>query len=182
MPRPDSCSSHSIMAQQLAELRPALHLRALHLTGDLHQAEDLVQDTFERALRFSSHFERGTNLQAWTYRILFHSFIGGRRKRQREKRALERLRWNVENAAREDGSPLLIGALTPSTASALRSLPKHYRETLERVDLEGLTYRETAEQLGVPVGTVMSRLHRARRLLAARLNDEERVGHRPLAA
>ena len=159
----------------LVALVPDLRTRALRLAGDRTTADDLVQDTIERALRFAAQYVHGTNLRAWTQQILFSVFITRYRRSRRERSALRSLAadpcaWTQpETFAPPDADV----ALTRSTRQHLDALPIGFRAVIELVDLEQRSYRDAAEALGVPVGTVMSRLHRGRRLLAEQLV----VGH-----
>jgi RNA polymerase sigma-70 factor (ECF subfamily) len=156
----------------LAKLVPDLRFRALRLTrGDAALADDVVQDTVERALRFSSQYQAGTNLRAWALQILFSVFITRYRRSRRDKNALRALMmdpcaWTMPESF---GAPDSNADLTPSMLAELNALPEGFRTAVTLVDLEENSYREAADQLGVPVGTVMSRLHRGRKILAARL-------------
>jgi RNA polymerase sigma-70 factor (ECF subfamily) len=150
-------------------------VRALRLCGDRALADDVVQDALERALRFEAQYERGTNLRAWLFRILFSVFVTRWRRRRRERRALENLAvdpcaWIVPSGfpAPDIGE----GALSASTRRKLDALPEGFRAAVVLVDLEQRSYREAARELGIPVGTVMSRLHRARKVLAALIDSE----------
>lgn len=159
------------LGRGLLELMPELRARACRLCGDVVTAEDVVQDTFERALRFSKQYERGTNLRAWVYQILFSVFVTRYRRSRREKNALRTLAsdpcaWTVPERFM---APDKTASLTATTQSKLDALPETFRVVLELVDLDELTYREAANELGVPVGTVMSRLHRGRKLLASQM-------------
>jgi RNA polymerase sigma-70 factor (ECF subfamily) len=155
----------------LVALVPELRARALRLSGNGAVAEDLAQDTVERALRFADQYERGTNLRAWVHQILFSVFVTRYRRSRRERNALCTLAndpcaWTLPAPfAAPDGD---VG-LTKATRTYLDALPAGYRVVIELVDLEQQSYREAAERLGVPVGTVMSRLHRGRRMLAGEL-------------
>lgn len=157
----------------LVELMPELRGRACRLAGDGTAADDIVQDTIERALRFSAQYERGTNLRAWVYQILFSVFITRYRRSRREKNALRTLAadpcaWTMpERFLRPD----VAAPLSPRAQGKLDALPETFRTVLKLVDLDELTYREAASELGVPVGTVMSRLHRGRKLLATQLQE-----------
>jgi RNA polymerase sigma-70 factor (ECF subfamily) len=159
----------------LVELVPYLRARALRLCGDAATADDVVQDTLERALRFSHQYERGTNLRAWAAQVLFSVFVTRWRRRRRERTALGRLAddpcaWTVPSSfGAPDRGP---GAMTSSTKRTLDALPEGFRAVIVLVDLEQRTYLDAAGALGVPVGTVMSRLHRGRQLLADKLNQE----------
>jgi RNA polymerase sigma-70 factor (ECF subfamily) len=156
----------------LVALVPELRARALRLCGDRAMADDVVQDTVERALRFGEQFERGTHLRAWAFQILFSVFVTSWRRRRRERKAIEHLTsdpcaWTLPNAFPPPDTG--AGALTPTTRRKLEALPEGFRAVVTLVDLEQHSYRDAARQLGVPVGTVMSRLHRGRKLLAAQI-------------
>jgi RNA polymerase sigma-70 factor, ECF subfamily len=155
----------------LVELMAELRGRACRLCGDPTTAEDIVQDTIERALKFGAQYERGTNLRAWVYQILFSVFVTRYRRTRREKNALRSLAadpcaWTVPERFIAPDAAI---TLTPKTQGKLDALPETFRNVLKLVDLDELTYREAANELGVPVGTVMSRLHRGRKLLATQL-------------
>jgi RNA polymerase sigma-70 factor (ECF subfamily) len=157
----------------LIALVPELRARALRLCGgEKAAADDVVQDAVERALRFADQYERGTNLRAWAFQILFSVFVTRWRRRRRERAALEMLAsdpyaWTVPGGfTAPDRGP---GALTASTLRKLEALPEGFRAVLVMVDIEERSYRDAARELGVPVGTVMSRLHRGRKLLAAQM-------------
>lgn len=155
---------------QLSELMPLLKARALKLCRDKHESEDLVQETLLRALRFEASFVSGTNLRAWLCTVLGNVFISRCRSRQREHRALAD--WSQQ-------APLYSTAPTnperaclgPGVERALSELPVCFAEVVRLVDLEDHAYGDVASRLGIPVGTVMSRLFRARRLLALQLAE-----------
>jgi RNA polymerase sigma-70 factor (ECF subfamily) len=156
----------------LVQLVPELRGRACRLAGDPATAEDIVQDTIERAIKFAAQYERGTNLRAWVYQILFSVFVTRYRRTRREKNAMRVLgsdpcAWTVPEAFAP--SPESGVSLSPRTRAELAALPEAFQAVLTLVDLEELTYREAAVALGVPVGTVMSRLHRGRKMLAAQM-------------
>jgi RNA polymerase sigma-70 factor (ECF subfamily) len=159
----------------LVAIIPELRARAMRLCGERAAADDIVQDAVERALRFADQYQRGTNLRAWAFQILFSVFVTRWRRRRRERNALENLAsdpcaWTVPTGfTSPDRGP---GAITSSTLRKLDALPDGFRAVLVMVDIEQRTYRDAALELGVPVGTVMSRLHRARKLLAAQMLDE----------
>jgi RNA polymerase sigma-70 factor (ECF subfamily) len=164
------------LAAGLVALVPELRARALRLCGDRATADDVVQDTIERALRFADQYERGTNLRAWSCQVLFSVFVTRWRRRRRERTALEKLAvdpcaWTVPTSfvAPDAGR----GSLTPSTQRKLDALPEGFRAVVVMVDIEQRSYRDAARELGVPVGTVMSRLHRGRKLLAAQMAGEQ---------
>ncbi len=158
---------------EIALLLPELRARALRLCRDRATADDVVQDALERALRFDHQYERGTNLRAWANQILFSVFVTRWRRRRRERKALERLgrdphAWTLPAPfAAPDAGP---GALSSAARRTLDALPDGFRDAVVLVDLEDMSYRAAALELGVPVGTVMSRLHRGRKLLAAEMS------------
>ncbi len=153
----------------------------LRLTRRAEDAEDLVQETFLRAYRFYDRFEPGTNMKAWLYRILTNLFINRYRRRAHERRLLEgpdagsvsqstisheaqRLLEDPEGRFEEP----IFGA---RVAEAMERLPPEFQTVVWLADVEELPYREIAEVVGCPIGTVMSRLHRGRRLLRTALAD-----------
>lgn len=156
------------LRKALADLIPELYVRAIRLSRSSSVAEDLVQDTIERAMRFEDHYLTGTNVRAWVFQILFSVFITRCRRARRERNALSVLStdpnaWTVPNKAEP------VAQLTPSMKKAMDTLPEHFRRVVELVDLEEMSYRDAADVLGVPVGTVMSRLHRGRKQLRAEI-------------
>jgi len=172
------------MQEALIDLLPDLHRRAARLALTPAAADDLVQDTVERALRFSGQYDPGSNLRGWAYQILFSVFITGYRRRRRERRGLEVLTtapsaWTQRSPFAAPDAEL---GLLPATSEALASLPAGFRDVLSLIDLGQHTYREAADLLEVPLGTVMSRLHRGRRLLAERLGIEAGQHIRPAVA
>ncbi len=156
----------------LVALSPELYARALRLSRNGAVAEDLVQDTVERAMRFESHFIPGTNARAWLFQILFSVFITRCRRCRREQRALGSLTTDPCAWTSQDSGPEM-SRLTPALAAELACLPDSFRRAVELVDLEELSYKDAADRMGVPVGTVMSRLHRGRKLLASALRESE---------
>jgi len=156
-----------------------LYARALRMTRNPADAEDLVQETFTRAYISFKQFEPGTNLKAWLYRILTNTFIASCRKRRRELAATGKIEgWQLARAAAPASSGLnpadaevLAHMPDPCLKRALEQLPENLRITVYLADVEGYAYREIASIMGTPVGTVMSRLHRARRQLRSHLQD-----------
>lgn len=162
----------------------ALYSAALRLTRSPEDAEDLVQDAVLKAFRFYDRFEAGTNFRAWLQRILINTFINRYRRAARERKAFEgpmaqpvgdgvmsraalrRLREPVSEAERR--------LLAAEIEAALERLPEEYRLIVLLADVEELTYREIAEVLGCPIGTVMSRLHRARGAMKTQLVAQAR--------
>jgi RNA polymerase sigma-70 factor, ECF subfamily len=161
----------------LAFLDP-LYATALRLTRNRSDAEDLVQDTFVKAFRFSDRYQRGTNLKAWLYTILHNTWRNRLRDASRETVDVDSDR--VEEAASLPGGPaaldtperiLLRETLDVDLQAALDGLPAAFREAVWLRDVEEFSYAEIAEMLGVPPGTVMSRISRGRRLLFERLSQ-----------
>ena len=168
--RPVGASAREVR-RGLADLRTELYSRALRLSRNPSQADDIVQETMLRALRFESQYRAGTNLRAWVGQVLVSVFLTQCRRNKRERRALDQLLHDPCAWIKSD-SPSIMRGLSARPAQALANLPKSYREAVELVDLEEMSYRDAAERLGVPVGTIMSRLHRGRKLLAAQLGVE----------
>jgi RNA polymerase sigma-70 factor (ECF subfamily) len=156
--------------RELAELEPCLRARALKLCLNRAEAQDLVQDTMERALRFSASYEPGTNLRAWSQQILFTVFVTRCRRRQRERRALSTLAFDPCAWTARDAAPPMT-TLPPKLEQIVEELPASFAAVLKLVDLRECSYKEAALELGVPVGTVMSRLFRARQKLATALGE-----------
>jgi RNA polymerase sigma-70 factor, ECF subfamily len=173
-----SASDHDIdidFDTELALLLPDLRRRARHLTASSATAEDLVQDTLERALRFRRSFVPGSNLRAWMMRILSNTFISTRRRRTIERRVLEQAALDPNGWS--SGEPTVQRpALTRSLERELDRLPPRIGVTLRLVDLGDASYRDAADILDVPVGTIMSRLHRGRARLAEALRTEALPG------
>jgi len=159
------------LRRALPALLPMLRARALRLSRDGSAAEDLVQDTLERALRFASTFEPDTNLRAWMHKILMSVFVSRCRRLRRERRALDWLASDPCAWTNSDG-PVEQPALLPSVEGAINRLPPQFACVIRLVDLGEHSYKDAAARLGVPVGTVMSRLFRGRQLLAAALGPE----------
>lgn len=157
---------------KLAAISRELHSHALYLTKDTEQAKDLLQDTFERALRFEYRFERGTNLNAWAHQILHNLFISACRRRTTETRMTQQMRHETSSWTSGAWHPNRCEELSDTMRRAIDGLAPPYRATIWLIDVQGYSYREAALRLSVPEGTIMSRLHRARRMLAAALLSE----------
>jgi len=169
---------HAQAAERFADealpYRRQLYRIALRLTGNQADAEDLVQETYAKACAGYGGFTPGTNLRAWLCRIEANTFYGDYRASRRRPlevpvegfygAAAER---TVTIASAEDAA--LARMPDPLVWAALRALPEHLKRTVFLADVEGYKYAEVAEMTGVPLGTVMSRLHRARKRLRARL-------------
>lgn len=163
----------SELRRSLPDLLPRLRARARRLCSRDADALDLVQETAARALAYEARFEPGTNLHAWLERILVNLFVSHYRRKSRERRALTRLSDDPCSWLQGDQPPAMA-TLPPHAEGALGELSESFRRVVELVDLSELSYADAANTLGVPVGTIMSRLHRARRKLAERLADAER--------
>ena len=160
----------------------ALYRTALRMTRSEADAEDLVQETYIRAFRFRDQFTLGTNMKAWLFRILTNTFINTYRRKsaQPEVTDLEGVdefslyrRMADDRAASSSPDPeaeLLKGVVDTEVTDALEELPEKFRTTV-LLDVEGFSYKEIAEMLAIPIGTVMSRLHRGRKFLQQRLYD-----------
>jgi RNA polymerase sigma-70 factor (ECF subfamily) len=163
----------------------ALYRTALRMTRSEADAEDLVQETYIRALRFREQFAPGTNLKAWLFRILTNTFINAYRKRSRQPQTAELdnvdefslyRRMSQNGAASNAPDPeraFLDGIVSSEVKEALAELPEKFRTTV-LLDVEGFSYKEIAQTLGIPIGTVMSRLHRGRKFLQKRLYEVAR--------
>lgn len=158
------------LRDELTEILPALRARALKLCLNASEAQDLVQDTVERALRFESSYQPGTNLRAWMQQVLFSVFVTRCRRLRRERRALESLTTDPCAWTHSESGPAMT-ALSPRVERALAALPRAFGDVVRLVDLDERSYKDAAAMLGVPVGTVMSRLFRGRRLLAESLRE-----------
>ncbi len=154
---------------------------ALRYTGHRPEAEDLVQETMLKAYRSWDRYELGTNARAWLLTILRNAFIGQHRRRKRQGRHMTNLSdvdetVDGEGLSQEETERRFLGRLTETrVAEAIQALPAKFREALVLRSLEGMSYEEVASGMGVPVGTVKSRLARARRTLRRDLHDD-RVG------
>jgi RNA polymerase sigma-70 factor (ECF subfamily) len=159
-------------------LLPNLYGAALRLTRNPQDADDLVQETYLRAFRGFAGFAEGTNLRAWMYRILTNTFINAYRKKQREPVTVgddEIEDWYLYDKLGASGveasaeTEVLEKIPDEDVQRALEELPENFRMAVLLADVEGFSYKEIAEILGIPIGTVMSRLHRGRKALQKRL-------------
>ncbi|MGQ9461835.1 MAG: sigma-70 family RNA polymerase sigma factor [Candidatus Fervidibacter sp.] len=179
-------SSSDLVAEfeeQVLPLRDELWKTAIRLTRSPDFAEDLVQETLIHAYRGFSRFKRGTNLKGWLMRILLNLFVNHYRHQQRSVQMisleglLEEMELEEENAdflLDDSVSPeeiVLARVVDEEVENALKRLPDQFREVVILCDLEGLSYAEAAQALGIPIGTVRSRLSRAREILRQWLWD-----------
>lgn len=170
-------------AEQAMQHMPSLYSAALRMTRNPSDAEDLVQETYLKAYRAFGGYSQGTNLKAWLYRILTNTFINSYRARRRrpeesdveevEDLYLYRRLGGLEGAAagRSAEEEVLERITDDEVKSALESLPDNFRLPVLLADVEGFSYKEIADITEVPIGTVMSRLHRGRRALQKALYE-----------
>ena len=163
------------------EYMDQLYSAARRMTRNAADAEDLVQETYLRAYRGFGNFQEGTNLRAWLFRILTNAFINSYRSKQRKPKSVDlagvedlylhqRLGGDTRAALGASAEDVLMESITEfEIIEALESLPEEYRIAVLLADVEGFAYKEIAEILEVPMGTVMSRLHRGRKSLQKRL-------------
>jgi RNA polymerase sigma-70 factor (ECF subfamily) len=160
-------------AEALRHLDP-LYATALRMTRNPRDAEDVVQDTMLAAFRFFDRFEPGTNCKAWLFKILTNTFINRYRKKVREREvtgalleeeAPSLMSEDMAESSRDPEGALSRPLLSDEVRAALDELPHDYRMAVVLADVEEFSYKEIADILDCPVGTVMSRLHRGRRLL-----------------
>lgn len=173
-------ADRAAFAAEAMQYAPQLYSAALRMTHQRADAEDLVQETYLRAYRGFGSFTEGTNLRAWLFRILTNTFINSYRAKQR--RPQESDLADVEDlymyrrlsslpAAQSAEDQLMEMFTDDEVKRALEDLPDIFRLPVLLADVEGFAYREIAEMLDVPIGTVMSRLHRGRKAMQKRLFD-----------
>ncbi len=178
--------------EQLAErferealpLLDQLYGAALRMTRNPADAEDLVQETYIKAFSAFASFREGTNIKAWLYRILTNTYINSYRKRQRQPAQYptdEITDWQLAATAEHSSTGLRSAEVEALDAlpdddikAALQELPEDFRMAVYYADVEGFPYKDIAEIMGTPIGTVMSRLHRGRKQLRGLLGDVAR--------
>ena len=176
-------ADQDVFAAQAMEYMPQLYSTALRMTRNASDAEDLVQETYLKAYRGFAGFEEGTNLRAWLFRILTNTYINSYRSKKRrpdetelddvEDFYLYRRMGGLEaaRASRSAEDELMDYFTDAEVQAAIDALPESYRLAVLLSDVDGLSYKEIAEDLDIPIGTVMSRLHRGRKALQKQLHD-----------
>jgi RNA polymerase sigma-70 factor (ECF subfamily) len=168
-------------AQEAMQYAPQLYSAAVRMTRSRTDAEDLVQETYLRAYRGYANFTEGTNLRAWLFRILTNTFINSYRAKQRrvqetdlddvEDLYLYKRISNIDVASRSAEDTLFEMFTDDEVKAALEALPEAFRMPVLLADVEDFSYKEIAEMLDIPIGTVMSRLHRGRKAMQKALLD-----------
>jgi RNA polymerase sigma-70 factor (ECF subfamily) len=176
-------ADQATFAEDTEPFMASLYSAALRMTRNPSDAEDLLQETYLKAYRAYASFEAGTNLKAWLYRILTNTFINMYRSKRRrpEETELEEVEdfylfhrlggLEAASAGRSAEDEVLDRFTADEVKQAIESLPEPFRMAVLLADVEGFSYKEIAEIMEVPVGTVMSRLHRGRRALEKALHD-----------
>ena len=184
MSQPHGVAATDFEREALTHLGALLGV-ATRLTKNTADAQDLVQDTLLKAVRAQEQFESGTNTRAWLIRILMNTFINRYRRGGLERSVLEGpdadpladgwISASTMEAMRDPEAQALRPMLESEISRALDELPEEFRLAVVLSDVEELSYKEIADVMGCPIGTVMSRLHRGRRMLKARLYDHARA-------
>jgi RNA polymerase sigma-70 factor (ECF subfamily) len=174
--KPEPAALRALFEEQALPFMDQLYAAAMRMTRNPADAGDLVQETYTKAYAAFAQFEQGTNLKAWLYRILTNTFINSYRKNQRSpyQGTIDELEdWQLGSAesitqgrSTRSAEAEAIDHLPDSDVKeALQSIPEDFRLAVYLADVEGFSYQEIADIMKTPVGTVMSRLHRGRRLL-----------------
>lgn len=169
-------------AEAAMPLMDQLYSAAMRMTRNAADAEDLVQETYLKAYRGYERFEEGTNLKAWMYRILTNSYINRYRAKQRrpdesdiadvEDMYLYRRLGGAHSEIGTSAEDAFLSSVTDEAVkAAIEAIPENFRIAVLLADVEGFAYKEIAEILDVPIGTVMSRIHRGRKALEKQLHD-----------
>jgi len=174
-----STVNHEEYEKEIIPHTAALFNYAMRITGDSDDADDLVQETLLKAFRFFDKFEKGTNSKAWLFRILKNSYINEYRRQVKEPNKVdyEDVQNFYENIKATDiktqhyEEDAFNNLLDDNISNAITKLPEDFRTVIILSDIEGYTYEEIADFVDCPVGTVRSRLHRARKMLYAQLYD-----------
>jgi len=176
---PEASLLRDEFAQEALQHLDSMYGAAMRLTRSEADADDLVQDAFLKAYRFYDHFEPGTNLRAWLLRILTNTFINKYRRTTRERKVLDGqeaepvgdgvMSRATMRALNDPDGNAMRSLVTAEIQKALDTLPDEYRLMIVLADVEELSYKEIADIVGCPIGTVMSRLHRARKQMQAKL-------------
>ena len=174
-------ADRSAFADEAMQYAPQLYSAALRMTRNASDAEDLVQETFLKAYRSFAGFQEGTNLRAWLFRILTNTYINVYRAKQRrpietdlddvEDLYMYRRIGALQSSARSAEDQMFDLFTDDEVKQSLEELPENFRLPVLLADVEGFAYKEIAEMLDIPIGTVMSRLHRGRRAMQKRLFD-----------
>jgi len=179
-------ADQATFADQAMEFAPQLFSAALRMTRNRADAEDLVQETYLKGFRSFHTFTEGTNLRAWLFRILTNTYINRYRAKQRrpdetdltdlEDLYLYRRLGTIDDPTRGRSAEESLMELLPDddVKAALEGLPDNFRLPVVLADVEGFSYKEIAEMLEIPIGTVMSRLHRGRKAMQKALYDYAR--------
>jgi RNA polymerase sigma-70 factor, ECF subfamily len=176
-------ADQATFAAEAMQYAPQLYSGALRMTRNRADAEDLVQETYLKGYRSYSSFTEGTNLRAWLFRIMTNTFINSYRAKQRrpdetdlgdfEDLYLYRNLGTIQNSSLGRSAEESLMAMLPDdeVKQALEDLPDNFRLPVILADVEGFSYKEIAEMLDIPIGTVMSRLHRGRKAMQKALHD-----------
>jgi RNA polymerase sigma-70 factor (ECF subfamily) len=172
-------AKEKLFRQEMVPHRDILYNYALKTTGNSDDAKDLLQDTYLKAFRFIDKFESGTNAKAWLFRIMKNSFINDYRKTTRTPDQVDyneveeyiNLVKDKSSDANDLREQLFENTLDDEVVTAMKSLTEEFRTIIILSDLEGMSYEEIAEILSIPLGTVRSRLPRARKVMQEKLRD-----------
>ena len=170
---------HHSFEQTAVPHMAVMHNYAMHLTNNPESAKDLLQDTYLKAYRFWSNFEKGTNIKAWLYQIMKNSHINNYRKKNKEPKNIEYDDSRTCHKTTHDGlfdlshlkKTQYNEIFEDEVAQSIESLPITFRTVIILSDVEEFTYAEIARMVACPVGTVRSRLHRGRKVLQKRLSN-----------